>query len=326
MRKIIGTYLMLLLVPLMAQNQYNINEISISTAGDTTFMLITTGGQADFKKFTMETPPRLGIDFFGGIYNLPQTEFSKLPGGIIAAVRGSQNQPAPKPLARVVLDLVESPKNINVRSHPEGVMIALHSPGYPQIKKWTSGKKAQTAAPADTIKTAAKPAPTDTAKTAAKPDTTTGKKPDTTAVPTIAMDEVPAELAIYLRPETLSYKGIVADKETIEVAKYIRNMVIYIPKGNDPFIRPLHTKKVPLGMEPLPVVENLTVVGIVNMEGKNVALLQDTKGFGYVVVPGDTVEGGTCFAITDTSAQFNIYEFGQVRKIELPLIKPKKNE
>ncbi len=311
----------LLLCPVLLCAQYYIVEISIHTALDTTYVQIFTNDVADFKKFYIDNPPKLGVDFFGAIYNLDKKEYLKVPPGIIMAVRGSQYKSAPDNVARIVLDLVEMPKNYDVRSHPEGVMIAIHTPGYPPVEKWTTGRiEAPEAAVIETTET------TEVVEEAVPESVVT----ETVAVkdtisPEVALEveEIPEELAVYMRPETLTYKGVTADQETIEVAKYIRNMVLYNPRGDDPFVAPKPTKEAPIGKEPVPIVEKLSVVGIVRMGEKNVALMQDESGFGFVIMPGDTVEDGICTAVTDTSAKFDLVEFGQVRKVEIPLVKPK---
>ncbi|RKZ24559.1 hypothetical protein DRQ29_07740 [bacterium] len=320
MMKILFTYILsTIAIITLAQCQYSVDEITIRTSLDTTYVQIFTSGSANFKKFTIDNPPKLGIDFFEATYNLPQKEYLKVPAGIIMAVRGSQFKPFPEPVARIVLDLVETTSNYDIRSHPEGVIIAIHTPGYPKIEKWTSGRgaPAKNLVPA-VVETTTKAVPESiSANIVAVAETTKTKL-------ALEAEELPPELAMYMRPETLTYKGITADRETIDVAKYIRNMVIYIPSVKDPFITPKPTKKVPIGTEPVPAVDKLSVVGIVQMGNKNVALMQDETGFGYVVAPGDTVEDGICSEVTDTSARFDLIEFGQVRKVEIPLVKAKK--
>ncbi|RKZ32021.1 hypothetical protein DRQ33_06665, partial [bacterium] len=314
-------------ITLFAQNRYSVNEITISTSHDSTFILAITSGTPDFKKIATDAPPRIAIDFFDGIYNLPKDEFSRMPPGIVAAVRGSQREPLPKPISRIVLDLVEPAKDVSVRKHPEGVMIAIPTPEYPQFGKWTSGRKEPSP---DAAKALAESVVV-SESIAVVSDTITAEAKETTAVtekPIVPLteEEVPAELAMYMRPETLLYKGITADMETIEVAKYIRNMVIYAPKGDDPFIIPKRTKEIPIGSEPLAMVENLSVVGIVHAGDARMAILEDETGFGYILTEGDSIEGGKCTTVTDTSAVFTLSEFGQLRKLELPLVNPKKGQ
>jgi len=306
-----------------SQSRYSVDEISINVSGDTTFIQVLTSGPADFKKFSMDTPPKLGVDFFGSNYNLPQKEYLKVPPGIIVATRGSQFQSMPNPVSRIVFDLLETPKYYDVRSHPEGVMIAIYTPDYPQIAAWNSGRKTpgkkDIEAPAESIAAI----PETTAVESLAVDTTVI---DTTAttIDTAFAKDIPPELAIYMRPETLAYKGITADRETIEVAKYIRNMVIYHAIRDDPFLAPKRTKEVPVGQEAPPNIENLSVVGIVLMGDNNVAIMQDQSGFGFMLSRGDSVESGICIEVTDTSALFNLLEFEQIRKVEIPLVKPKK--
>jgi len=313
-RKFIFTYLILAFMAITypQKKNFSVDEITISTLRDTTYIQVLTDGSVDFKKFTIDNPPKLGVDFFGGIFSLPQNEYLKVPPGLIAAVRGSQFKPQPEPVARLVFDLVETPEYSEVRLHPEGVMIAIYTPDYPQIAKWSSGRVEALAE-------------TTAAESVAVAETAVVDTTDTTkAEIALEAEEILPELAVYMRPETLSYKGVTADMETIEVAKYIRNMVVYTAEGNDPFLAPKRTKETPLGTEPIPMVENLSLVGIVQMGDMNLALMQDQSGFGFVIAAGDTVEGGICIAVTDTSARFTLTEFGTSRKVDIPLVKPEK--
>ena len=304
MRRVFINIAMILSV-MAAFGQYTVDEVKIYCQKDTTTVQILTSAPPDFKKFAIENPPKLGVDFFNAKFNLPQKEYLQVPPGIVMAVRASQYRSAPQPVARVVLDLTEMPGVYDV--HPlgggNGVEIKIPTPGYPAIKEWTTGRLA----PPETMAVA--PEESVAAETAK-------------AVP--VTEQVPPELAVFLRPETLVYKGITADNETIEVAKYIRNMVVYTPKGEDPFVTPSPGRKVPIGQEPVPAVDKLSVVGIVEIGGRKIALMQDESGFGYVIGPGDTVEDGRCVEVTDTSAKFDLIEFGQIRKVEIPLVKPKK--
>ncbi|MCD6418424.1 hypothetical protein J7M00_06555, partial [bacterium] len=94
----------------------------------------------------------------------------------------------------------------------------------------------------------------------------------------------------------------------------------------DPFITSKRTKEVSLGVQPVPSTDNISVVGIVQSGNTRMALMQDNSGLSYIMSPGDTVENGFCKTVTDTSVVFSIFEFGQERKVELPLIKPEKQK
>ncbi len=283
---------------------YKIEGVKLRSTADSTFVQILTSKKPTFKKFSSEKPPKIGVDFSGGTYAIDQGEFKNLPAGIVKSIRGSQYQSEPNPVGRIVLDLSEKPKTFAVRSNPEGILIAIPSETYAPIQNWSStGKK--TGAEATTKK--------DTAVVAI--DSAMNIEAD-----------VPPELAIYMRPETLSYKGITADMETIVVAQYIRNKVVYTGKGPDPFLTPSNEKKRELGKDILPSVEDMLVVGIVQIGGHNVALMQNSKGVGYVIAGGDSVESGICVEVSDTSAKFDLYDFGQVRKVEIPITRPDKRQ
>lgn len=324
MRIFVITLSLLIFGLCIAQN-YSVDEITLECPKDTTFIRIFTGGTPQYSKFTIENPPKLGIDIQNGINKLPSNDYFKVPPGLVMAIRTSQYKPLPEPVVRIVFDMVELPKNYSIRTEGEAIVIAIPSKSYPQFARWTSGRKEKekvTPQKAETVSVA----PTITAKpeTTAKPPV----EPEAPAQQPASAESILTAAGVppppaWMRPETLRYKGITMENETVEVAQYIRQIVRYMPPtSRDPFVRPTRVKKMPLGMEPLPAVEHLTLVGVAMTSERNMAIFQDNRGYGYILSPGDSVEDGICLEINDTTAIFEVEEFGQKRKIIVPL--PKK--
>jgi hypothetical protein len=299
-------------VSLFAQANYSIDEVTLSSDKANTTIVIKTSDKAEYNKSTMGNPPRLVIDLTSAMLNLPQKEYSKMPPGVVVSVRASQTGGN----CRIVFDLADDIKAATTKDIEGGFSIQIPSSDYTPIANWTSGSKGTSPVP----KKSAAAAPETPETPAEQP-----AAPETPKQEPFASENIPPELAIYMHPETLSYKGVIADKETIEVAKYIRNMVIFSIAPRDPFVRPSRNKELPLGKEPLPNIDELTIVGIVKSGASRIAISQDKKGFGYVITVGDSVESGICVAITDTTARFEVVEYEQLRRIELPLVKPNKN-
>lgn len=302
---------------------YSVDEITLECSRDTTFIKIFVDGPPTYSKFTIENPPKLGIDIKGGIHKLPNNDYTKVPPGLVMAARTSQYKPLPEPVVRIVFDMVELPKNYSIRVEERAIVIAISTPSYPQFAKWSSGRKEKEKAIPQPIETVSIISPIP-----AKEETTAKiTTPETTALQPASTESILAAAGVaptpaWMRPETLRYKSVTMQDETVEVAQYIRQIVRYIPPtSRDPFVRPTRVKKTPLGMEPLPAVEHLTLVGTAMTSERNMAIFQDNRGYGYILSPGDSVEDGICIEINDTTAIFEVEEFGQKRKIIIPLLR-----
>ncbi len=68
------------------------------------------------------------------------------------------------------------------------------------------------------------------------------------------------------------------------------------------------------------------LVGIVRGELDRFALLEDEKGFSYILRVGDRVKNGTVVAIGDESMVARVTNFGQTRKFTLHLSKRQEGE
>lgn len=72
----------------------------------------------------------------------------------------------------------------------------------------------------------------------------------------------------------------------------------------------------------LPVLENLTLVGILEDIDGNRALLEDSDGSGYMLLPGDKIKSGYVVSVTKSRAIFQITEYGWTRTVALELEVP----
>jgi len=68
-------------------------------------------------------------------------------------------------------------------------------------------------------------------------------------------------------------------------------------------------------------ISRVALVGIVKGELDRFALLEDDKGFGYILRVGDQVKNGAVVAIGDESMVARVTNFGQTKKFTLHLAK-----
>jgi hypothetical protein len=99
-----------------------------------------------------------------------------------------------------------------------------------------------------------------------------------------------------------------------------RRMVEYNPMTDrDVFLPPTEKEKVGFVEAPLPLFENLKLVGILKDRQGNRALLEDEVGFGYILTSGERIKNGYVIAIEDDQAIFHVEEYGgyQIMVLEL---------
>ncbi|MCD6357613.1 MAG: AMIN domain-containing protein, partial [Thermoproteales archaeon] len=290
--------------------EYNVLSISIKCQRDTTLITISTDAKAAVQDQVLRNPDRLVLDFIDGVDKLPANEFKGLPPGLAISVRASQFRTTPQRIARVIIDLSEMPKHYAIVTGENSVLVTVITPGYPAME-WHSGGAAPPAKP----KTETPAAKVESTKVVAKPDTAKSPAPAPVPAPTATAK---AESAIVKEVSTTADTSA----DTTSKAKYIRKKVIYeIKSERDPFVSVKLTKKHELGSPIVPSIEHIKLVGIVGQENNYAALLQDEKGFGYIMTVGDSVENGSVTAVADTGITFTVDEFGYVRSITLPLPK-----
>jgi len=73
-------------------------------------------------------------------------------------------------------------------------------------------------------------------------------------------------------------------------------------------------------------IGRVVLVGIVKGELDRFALLEDDKGFSYILRVGDQVKNGAVVAIGDESMVARVTNFGQTKKFTLHLAKGEEGE
>ena len=99
-----------------------------------------------------------------------------------------------------------------------------------------------------------------------------------------------------------------------------RRMVKYNPvTDRDVFLPPSEKEEMNLGEAPLPLFENLKLVGILKDTQGNRALLEDEIGFGYILTSGERIRNGYVISVEDERATFHVEEYGgyQIMVLEL---------
>jgi len=105
-----------------------------------------------------------------------------------------------------------------------------------------------------------------------------------------------------------------------------REKVKYSSQGRrDPF-SPLFDRieDYEFGVAPIPSVENLHLVGILQSYEQNLALLEDGRGFGYILQAGDKIKEGRVLRIDLDQVIFQVTEYGWTRNVTLELYNPTK--
>src|SRR4030066_609457 len=100
-----------------------------------------------------------------------------------------------------------------------------------------------------------------------------------------------------------------------------RRMIQYRSLGKrDPFSPLIGDKKVTeFGQAPIPSIENLKLVGVLQDLQGNKALLEDNRGYGYIMEPGDRVKNGSVILVDEDRVIFQIQEYGWSRNVALDL-------
>jgi Tfp pilus assembly protein PilP len=99
-----------------------------------------------------------------------------------------------------------------------------------------------------------------------------------------------------------------------------RKVVYYRGEGRrDPF-SPLTEKiNIDFGQLPPPLFESLKLVGILKDEEGNRALLEDEKGYGYILKNGDKIKNGYVVSVEDNKVIFQVQEYGWSKAMALEL-------
>jgi hypothetical protein len=99
-----------------------------------------------------------------------------------------------------------------------------------------------------------------------------------------------------------------------------RETIYYQSEGRrDPFAPLTERISTELGQIPLPTFESLKLVGILKDEAGNRALLEDDRGYGYILKKGDKIKNGYVVSVDNNQVVFQIQEYGWSKTIALEL-------
>jgi type IV pilus assembly protein PilQ len=114
-----------LLAGLLATAGGPVTGLSIQPAPERTEVVISIGGQAEYRDFTMEGPSRLVVDLMDARHALPKRDFLGIDRGGIRSIRTSQYSES---IVRVVLEL-DAVVGYRVLPGPGELRIVLENPG-----------------------------------------------------------------------------------------------------------------------------------------------------------------------------------------------------
>ena len=312
----------ILILCTLAAAEYDVVGLKLYLDGDYTVTEAITSGPAEIRTVKFENPDRLVIDLIGGVHRLKDTDLPPLPPGVVVEVRSAQFQGKPNPITRIVLVLAEPVGEVKTENSPRSGKILIPTPGYPEFEIWSIGQ--ETLAKAAKTEHAA-PQKVETEKVSAEP---VEKVVEPIPKP---VEKAPVE-TIAEKEEKPSYEpefqtAFIAGDSTGKGTTYVRPLVVYRGWDNpDPFIVAKPATESTLGEEAFPIVEDLNFVGIVTGEkSSELAVLQDARGWGYILGVGDSIKGGLVSSVSDTTITFDIEEFGIIRQVTLELSKEVSN-
>jgi Tfp pilus assembly protein PilP len=119
-------------------------------------------------------------------------------------------------------------------------------------------------------------------------------------------------------PESLI---VFSKPEGTELEVVFQRKVVYYhgEDGRDPFAPLTGRISTDFGKIPLPMFESLKLVGVLKDEEGNRALLEDEKGYGYILKSGDKIKNGYVVSVEDNKVIFQIEEYGWSKTIALEL-------
>jgi hypothetical protein len=274
-----------------AQAVNYLEDIKVQKAADSIAVIITTSQPCEYNAFLTTTKPARIVLDLAGVENIwPRKKFMELPLESIEAIRTSQFKVDPEPVSRVVLDIGREVKFRNFQTGNDIVVKLAAVEDETEFADWSvKGVRELT-----TKTTRAKPKP-EAKKSAAPPKQQAAKAKE--------------------QPATEKRKA-----SGVEIESYPKRDLVAYNTSNfrDPF-EPLIGIQGGHAGGGLPSLENLTLVGILTDPDGRRALLEDSEGNGYMLMPQDRVKNGYLVSVTDNKAIFQITEYGWTRTVALEL-------
>ncbi len=278
----------------------SLETIGVSREDDSVVVRISTSAGCEYNVFLTESKPeRIVIDLSGVINDMPEKQFLDLPTKSIRSIRTSQYKTAPDLQARVVLDIG---RPVDFRNYRDGDVVIVKIPaisGEAQFASWESESGELTG-----DEPVMQPAEEKAEAGVAEPIQVQAASPEPMAVAQVALDDPPVAQGIQV--------DTAPKRKTVEYA---------VNSLRDPFA-PLVGAGAGKVAEGLPSLENLKLVGILEDNKMNRALLEDGEGNGYILKPNDRVQSGYLVTVTDNKAIFQVTEYGWTRTVALELEVP----
>lgn len=300
---LIGTGLLLLAGP--SEAAYRVTGLEVSSMDKGPAITIKADGPVKYKYFTIGKPePRLVVDFSDAVHALPRYHFGNLGTSLITRIRTSQYRPYPEPVVRVVLDMPEllAFQMALHEGEKDRLVIQLEAP-----VGGVSG--AQTVVPepegaVEKVQGETQPPSEEHPQAVEKAPVVPPSPPDSAGSPEKA--------SVPQKPEKVSSPEL--------LALGFREPVSYSSGGRrDPFLSLPAQQETKFGEAPLPNVEKLTIVGILQGVDGYRALAQDDKENGYVLRKGDRVLYGYVTRIEEERVVFRLNRRGFDRTVILKL-------
>jgi len=338
------------------EGAYQVTGISFDSSPGEIRVNIRTDGPVAYDYFTMEeTEPQLIIDLTDAVHALERYRFEPPATDVIRRVRTSQYRPYPHPVVRVVLDLRDIvPFELSIVD--QDLVVALTAPasapgtgradgelsGNPVMKPehavmTEAGDEPEADIhPDPTVeitvpeKNVSEPdRPETSAPAQAEPSTMESPPPAPAGMEPTEMEPTEMEPAVMesaaakvegTEPDTAvstHQPGSLMDRL---MALGIREPVSYHSGGRrDPFVPLPAQQDVEFGQTPLPDVEKLSIVGILQGFDGYRALAQDDEDNGYVLRKGDRVLHGYVARIEAERVIFYLNRRGLDRTVILKI-------
>ena len=324
--------IIMLISPIFAA--YNIVEFAISCKNDETKIKIFSDNVPTVRDSVLTNPDRLILTFEGAINQFKTNEYNVLPGGLVLSVRINQLSSGPDYITQVIMDIADSPGKYKKEKLDDGFALSIETAGYPEIETHKSGRKANIPKPpAEPVKEIEKPKQTKKPIKAEKPDSTKTEQPSTAKAEATETDKATktpstkSSDSLKTQPNKTGsakpegFEEPTGDSTSVKTRDcIIRDRIVYErPVERDPFIKVDNAQRVTIGEYSRPGIEGVSLVGISGSAGDYIALLQNGKGFGYMLEIGDSVQNGIVIAVNDSSIVFRIDDYGYIRDVKMPL-------
>ncbi len=263
-----------------------VKDIQIERNQKGILLSILCQGKISYQVWEMKNPPRVVIDFEDAKHALPRLNYRHLPPCGIKSIRTSQFRFNPLRV-RVVLDLERMIPH-QVVDNGENFQLLFPGIELPRFKTWLASR---TEPKGSKIMSPGKIAEKKMIKKKLKP--VVPPQPQESALPSFTP----------------------------------RRAVHYSAGGRrDPF-RPLWQEgELQFGAVPLPSVDGLTLVGVLEDSTGFRALLEGPGGYGYILRKGDRVRNGYVARVTKDKIIFQVVEYGWTRTVVLKMKRTKKSE